>query len=213
MLRDLRALSADNDHYSADDFRTAAAALLYRQFIHADDHGYRQHYAIITRHVPYFESLYDAINRNFICNLDFGYVGTLPRDESTSTTFLRLRKDESLVLLCLRVLYEEGVKDFRVSGGAVSADSGVVAARYEALTKLERPPFARMKDILRLFARYGILKENSEESESRNMVVRIRPTVRLVTTDAYLRQLEELLGIRDAGSDGTAAEDFEEAAE
>lgn len=212
MLRDLKALSVDNDDYTTDDFRAAAAALLYRQFIHADDHGYRQHYTIITRHVPYFESLFDAINRHFICNLDFGYVGTLPRDEAQSTTFLRLRKDESLVLLCLRVLYEEGVKDFRVSNGAVSADSGVVAARYEALTKQEKPPFVRMKDILRLFARYGILKENADESESRNMVVRIRPTVRLITTDAYLRQLEELLGLR--GADGeSAGENPEEADE
>ena len=61
-------------------------------------------YFLVASHVDYFTNLMEAIGWSFVYQPDEAYMGILPKGEER---YMRLKLDESLLLLCLRQVYED----------------------------------------------------------------------------------------------------------
>jgi hypothetical protein len=209
MLRDLRQVCERPGAAEPDDFRSAARLVLKRQFLLLERPGDRDPYRLIVNHFDYFVSLFDALGWTLHRDDTFGLVGLLPRD---AEGFRHLRLVDSLLLLCLRLLYEEGLERFEAREGSVYTPSETLLGRYETLLGRKLPPLSDYREILRRLRRWSLI-EIGDEAADGLPVLRILPTVRLVTGDqvqarivAFLDASGEAPETLDQEADGVAEE-------
>jgi Domain of unknown function (DUF4194) len=179
VLRDLRQVCERPGAAEPDDFRSAARLVLKRQFLLLERPGDRDAYRLIVNHFDYFVSLFDALGWTLHRDDTFGLIGLLPGD---AEGFRHLRLVDSLMLLCLRLIYEEGMERFEAREGSVYTQSQTLLGRYETLLGRKLPPITDYRETLRRLRRYSLI-EIGDETEDGLPMLRILPTVRLVTGD------------------------------
>jgi hypothetical protein len=198
MLSELKKI-IDTESVELADMKQTSSVLLERQFLYADQSLDKKHYQRVVSHIPYFSNLFDALNRRVVYDHEFGFVGILPQD---GAKVVLLPNEEAIMLLCLRLLYEEGIEKFEVIHGSVFTDSEILLNRYTALAKRDRPILGRLREILKSFGKFGMVE--IQEEHDRIIPIQIRPTIRLVTTEAYITQLEDFLQGRTAAGTESA---------
>ena len=189
MLRDLRHVVEKSGGKDVEEFRLAASALLQRQFLMLERTRDRDSYRIIVNHFDYFTNLFDALGWSLHRDDNFSLIGLLPSD---SETFSRLRMVETLMLLCLRLLYEEGMEKFEVTDGCVFTQSELLLSRYETLLGRKRPQITEFRDVLRTLKRYSMI-ELGDDTEDGLPMIRIFPTIRLVTGSRVQERIESFI--------------------
>jgi hypothetical protein len=208
VLRDLRQVCERPGSAEPDDFRSAARAVLKRQFLLLERPGDRDPYRLIVNHFDYFANLFDALGWTLHRDDTFGLVGLLPGD---AEGFRHLRLADSLLLLCLRLIYEEGMERFEAREGSVYTPSEALLGRYETLLGRRLPPVSDYREILRRLRRYSLI-EIGDEAADGLPVLRILPTVRLVTGDQVQARIAAFLDVPDETPDALDA-DAEEVAQ
>ena len=115
MLRDLTKLIDDEDSEGGDgdqlqkELRQAAQQLWRAQFIYENDWGMKTSYEALRRHMGYFENLFDALGYRVVGRPVDGYVGLVATELPPRQS---MKLDESLLLLVLRLHYEEAFTRF-----------------------------------------------------------------------------------------------------
>jgi len=209
MLGDLQKIIGRSDQYQASDFSRAANQLLTNQFLYAERPGHRESYFLVASHVDYFTNLFEAIGWSFIHQPDEAYMGIIPKGEER---FMRLRLDESLLLLCIRQQYEQRLESFEVEAGQAYTSTDELLTVYENLTRKEIPNETRLKEILSLFSRHGVIERGKpDEMEPKNVPLKINPVIRQVVVEDFIRQLEGLCESND--QDDEVVVDMDEVAE
>ena len=209
MLGDLQKIIGRSDQYQEEDFVRAANMLLVNQFLYAERSGHRDSYFLVASHVDYFVNLFAAIGWSLIYQPDEAYLGILPKGEER---FMRLKLDESLLLLCLRQQYEQKLESFDVEAGRAYISSDELLTLYENLTGREIPNETRLKELLSLFSRHGVIERGKpHETDPKNIPLTINPAIRQVVVEDFIGQLEALCEERDedlpAKDRGEAGED------
>ena len=190
MLGDLQKIIGRSDHYQASDFSRAANQLLTNQFLYAERPAHRESYFLVASHVDYFTNLFEAIGWSFVHQPDEAYMGIIPKGEER---FMRLRLDESLLLLCIRQQYEQKLESFEVEAGQAYTSTDDLLTLYENLTGKEIPNETRLKEILSLFSRHGVIERGKpDEMAPKNIPLKINPVIRQVVVEDFVRQLEGL---------------------
>ncbi|WP_020683432.1 DUF4194 domain-containing protein [Marinobacterium rhizophilum] len=211
MLGDLQKIIGRSDQYKADDFARAANLLLVSQFLYAERPGHRDSYFLVASHIDYFTNLFEAIGWSLIYQPDEAYLGVLPKGEER---VMRLRLDESLLLLCLRQQYEQKLENFEVEGGKAYTSTDELLGLYENLTAKEIPNETRLKEILSLFSRHGLIERGKPlETEPKNLPLGINPTIRQVVVEDFVGQLEALCDADSRDEMAPAEEAADEAAQ
>ncbi|ETX11478.1 hypothetical protein MUS1_09335 [Marinomonas ushuaiensis DSM 15871] len=191
MLKELKKVVEESGK-DAQEFQQTANFIIANQFASAFKHGQRKHYLLLEAYQDYFDQLFDALGMRLYINENERLAGVLPVQKEA---FVRLKTDETLFLLVLRQIYEEKIENFEVDNGFVATNTHIILDRFVNLVKREIPSETRFKDILALFNRHGILiRGKSYEEDSKNQIINITPVVRLIVTEAYLRQLESFNG-------------------
>ncbi|WP_415896565.1 DUF4194 domain-containing protein [Neptuniibacter sp. QD72_48] len=209
MLGDLQKIIGRSDQYQASDFSRAANQLLTNQFLYAERPGHRESYFLVASQVDYFTNLFEAIGWSFIHQPDEAYMGIIPKGEER---FMRLRLDESLLLLCIRQQYEQRLESFEVEAGQAYTSTDELLTVYENLTRKEIPNETRLKEILSLFSRHGVIERGKpDEMEPKNIPLKINPVIRQVVVEDFIRQLEGLCESNE--QDGEVVLDMDEVAE
>jgi hypothetical protein len=118
MLRDLEKLvdDADGSGVNGEEFerelRSAAQHLWRSQFLYESDWGAKTSYELIRRYAAYFENLFDAIGYKVVGRPMDRFVGLLAIDLPSRQS---MKLDESLLLLVMRLYYEEALKRFEAN--------------------------------------------------------------------------------------------------
>ena len=129
---------------------------------------------------------------------------------------MRLKLDESLLLLCLRQIYEQKLESFEVESGKAFTNTDHLLSLFSSLTGKEIPNETRLKEILSLFSRHGLIERGrAGETDPKNIPFGIYPTVRQVVVEDYIRQLENLCDIdnRELEMTSDEAEDLDDDSE
>ena len=207
MLRDLRHVVEKSSGTDAADFRGAASALLQRQFLMLERTRDRDAYRIIVNHFDYYTNLFDALGWTVHRDDNFSLVGILPSD---AEVFSRLKMVESLMLLCLRLLYEEGMEKFEVVEGCVFTQSEILLSRYETLLSRKRPQITEFRELLRSLKKYSMIELGNEGDDGLPMI-RIMPTIRLVTGSKVQERIQTFVLEKDEDVEDLEEESFDEA--
>ena len=196
MLGDLQKALTRNEKSTEADFVRAANSLLTNQFLYADRPAQRDTYFLISQNMEYFRNLFAALGWSLVYQPDEAYLGVLPQGEER---VMRLKLDESLLMLCMRQMYEQKLENFEVESGKAYTTSDDLLSTYESLTGKEIPNETRLKEILSLFSRHGLIERGkANETDPKNIPIGIYPTIRQVVVEDYIRQLEALCDIASA---------------
>lgn len=211
ILNDLRRVADRDANAEIEDFRRVAGALLAHQFLFVETTSQRADYRLVVDHFDYFRNLFDALGWSLHRDDDFGYVGVVP---SQAEAHVRLRLEETLVLLTARLLYEEGMDRFQAQQGSVWVDAEELLGRYETVVRRERPKRTEFLEMLARLSRHGVIERRSQEGQDLPRL-RILPTIRVVTGEEVLERLEGYVSDVDSGEEdlAEAAPDGEESAD
>jgi hypothetical protein len=208
MLQDLGHVLNRQSERAEDDFKRAANALLVQQFLYFENERQTRHYQTVMRHFDYFKNLFDALGWQLYADRDFAYVGVLPSDEES---YLQLGLDATLILFTARQLFEDGIENSQTQQGRVYVAVEDLLARFEALTRRERPSRPAMKELVSLFARHGLFAK-TEDDESGNQVVALLPALRQIAGDRVLERIEAQVAASKASAANANTNTSEESA-
>lgn len=176
----------------AEELIRALQVMLKAQVIYADTPGVGRAYELARHYAPFF-------NDYFAC---LGYALTIAhRDQMVSLSPAadaprydiageRLRKDETLVLLALRLLYEEGLRDARVgTDGIVECTTDEIVEKIRTAARNDPPDEGRLGEILRLFARRGGLKLGERDRIERVTPLALLPGLTVIASEGWMERL------------------------
>src|ERR1700733_13850899 len=99
--------ASQDPNITADELTESANRLLYRQFISRGDPGGAMHFDRISNNLEFFKDLFASFGFLLVFNDGWGYVGYV---SPTVFNNARVPTQETIVLLCLRLLYSEGAE-------------------------------------------------------------------------------------------------------
>jgi len=196
MLRDLEKIIDEADASGSDgealerDLRAAAQLLWRSQFLYESDWGAKASYELIRRHTAYFENLFDALGYRIAGRPADRFIGLLALELPPRQS---MRMDESLLLLVMRLYYEEALKRFEVNeAGEVEVESEALLEIYEERTRRERPLIGRVREILGAFKQRGLVRIEEHE-DRRSFTLFLRPALPMVVAEDTLASLESFV--------------------
>ncbi len=193
-------------NFSAEELTETANRLLHRQFMMRGDHGGANHFDRIANNQEYFKDLFASFGFRFIFNDAWGYAGYV---SPTAYGNSRVPTQETIVLLCLRMLYNEGAE----KGYFVDASAHVLVEEEEIQTAFSSMGGARtlkpgeLREILTFFKRKGLVTFDQTHSLQISVDVQIRPTITEVVDDSFLARLEVWGGNTSPTGNGSETDD------
>ena len=171
------------------ELRQAAQNLWRAQFLYRSDFGSKTSFDLILEHRTYFENLFEALGYRIVGGrMNDAYLGLLAADLPPRQT---MKLDESLLLLVLRLYYEEAFKKFEMNdAGEIEVDGETILGIYEERTRRTRPPVTRVHEILTSFKQRGLLSIEDRE-DRRSFTLSLRPALPIVVAEDTLASLEE----------------------
>ncbi|CCG39687.1 DUF4194 domain-containing protein [Magnetospirillum molischianum] len=184
--------------------RRALNVLLDRQFIYNGDRGMAPLYEALLRPDvrQIVEGVLDALGYALVVETTDQWIGVVP-SEGGELHGARLRIDETIILLLLGLVWQEGMNTgLSEDRATVPTTSEEVFARHAAILGRERIPRARFQDILLDLRRRALIEIGEEDPETRDMILRIRSTIRLVSGEAQVQMIERFAQETDRRLDG-----------
>lgn len=201
MLRELEKLIDEADAAGGNgetlerELRAAAQLLWRSQFLYESDWGAKSAYDLIRRHAAYFENLFDALGYRIVGRPADRFLGLLAIELPPRQS---MKLDESLLLLVMRLYYEEALKRFEINeAGEVEVESEVLLEVYEDRTHRERPLIGRVREILIAFRQRGLVRFEEHE-DRRSFTLFLRPALPMVVAEDTLASLESFVAEKNA---------------
>lgn len=189
---------------AVETLRRALNVLLDRQFIYNGDRGMAPLYESLLRADvrQIVEGVLDAFGYALVVETTDQWIGVVP-NEGGELHGARLRIDETIILLLLGLIWQEGMNTgLSEDRATVPTTSEEMFARHAAILGRERIPRARFQDILLDLRRRALVEIGEEDPETRDVILRIRSTIRLVSGEAQVQMIERFAQESDRTLDG-----------
>ncbi|WP_209509488.1 DUF4194 domain-containing protein [Ruegeria sp. HKCCE4150] len=194
-------VSRDDDDMIVDQFQKAARQLIEKQVLHADDRM-KSVYRLICRHEPYFDRLMHGLGYVLLIDSIYEYIIVMPGNIDGATRRGKLKKDESLLLLTLRIMWEESSRDGEMDDlGRIFIDTDALLDRLTALGGGDTPSKSRLKEMLDLWRANGFVRVGEEDREEEIIPVTIMPAIKHLVTPDLVKEIEAFLDAEDPESD------------
>ena len=173
---------------SPEELTETANRLLHRQFISRADFGGATHFERIHRHLEFYKDLFASLGFQLVFNDGWGYVGYVSPNAYNNA---RVPTQETIVLLCLRLLYSEGAKKgYFIDGGAdILVDEEEIQTVYSSIGSRRLKP-GELREILTGFRRRGLVDFDQSHSLHVDVEISLRPTLLEVVDESFLARIE-----------------------
>lgn len=175
-----------------EELRRALQVLLTRQCIYSSSPGLGRTYDIVRAYASFFEGYFGVLGYRLVVSPRDQMVAlSVPASDSRyDAVYERLRKDETIVLLALRLMWEEAIGNQDMGdAGTFETTTGDLVDRIKTATRLDPPEEGRLLDILRLFQRHGAVRVGQRDRLERVSPLTILPGVAVLVPDGYVEDL------------------------
>ena len=155
-----------------NNFKDTANKLLASTFLSRDKKDNKEAYYFLMSYKEVFDEFFKILGYEIELDMQSGSVMLTG---ATAANTLKLKRDESLVLLILRLLYHEKMKDTSLNENIVCAVSDV-HAKYDLLEIKKKLNKTDLASALRLLKRYNLIEITGDVTTSSCRVV-ILPTI------------------------------------
>lgn len=153
-------------------FKDTANKLLASTFLSRDKRDNKESYYFLMSYKEIFDEFFKILGYEITLDMPSGSV--MLTGASASNT-LKLKRDESIVLLILRVLYHEKMKDTSLNENIICAISDI-HEKYDYLQIKRKLNKTDLISSLRLFRRYNLIEVTGDLTSSASKIV-ILPTI------------------------------------
>lgn len=153
-------------------FKDIANKLLASTFLARDKKDNKDNYYFVVSYKEVFDEFFAILG--YEVKLDQG-VGSIMLKSDQNTGFLKLRRDETIILLILRILYYERLKETSLNENVVITVLDI-HEKYNFLEIKKRINKTDLVSALRLFRRFNLIETIGDITMSNTKVV-IMPTI------------------------------------
>lgn len=153
-------------------FKDIANKLLASTFLARDKNDNKDNYYFVVSYKEVFDEFFAILG--YEVKLDQG-VGSIMLKSDQNTGFLKLRRDETIILLILRILYHERLKETSLNENVVITVLDI-HEKYNFLEIKKRINKTDLVSALRLFRRFNLIETIGDITMSNTKVV-IMPTI------------------------------------
>lgn len=188
-----------------EELQAALQAILFHQCLY-EDWPHAPAYRLLRRHLVHVQTIVGAFGYRLAQHPAAHMLALEPRGAIYGAHMSRLRKDETVVLLMLRLLYEEGISSLD-DRGRVEITTDDIHDRLRSAGE-EPPPVNRLQDILRVFQRKGLVRVGERDPVEQLLVITIMPGVTILVPDVFVDAVKQWADARvEAAAGGTMGPD------
>ena len=155
-----------------EQFKDTANKLLLCTFLSRDKKDNNEAYYFLMSYKQVFDEFFKILGYEITLDMP---TGSVMLSGANAQTTLKLKRDESLVLLILRLLYHEKMKDTSLNENIVCAVSDI-HEKYDYLEIKKKLNKTDLISSLRLFRRYNLIEVTGDLTSSACKIV-ILPTI------------------------------------
>ncbi|WP_182086872.1 DUF4194 domain-containing protein [Aureimonas sp. ME7] len=177
---------------TGEEMTRALQVMMTRQCLYSHTVGAGRTYDLVRAYPTFFERYFGSLGYRLVVSPRDQMVAlSVPENEPRyDGTFERLRKDETIVLLALRLIWEEALRAHEAGDAAtVEATTDDLVDRIAGVAQAPAPDEPRLLDILRMFARHGALKLGERDKARRVSPLTILPGIGILVPDSYVKEL------------------------
>ena len=184
ILENFEALSAAQRQMFSD----ATTKLLASAFLARDKRDNKELYYFILSFKNYFDEYFGIIGYELEIDREHGAIQLKTKDNQN---LLRLKKDESLILLILRILYHQHLAETSVNDNViVTIDE--VHERYDHLELKKKINKTDLIQVLRLYRRFNLLETLGDITQGSTRLV-LYPTILMAINTASINEVIETI--------------------
>ena len=176
-----------------EELTRALQVMLTRQVIYASTPGLGGTYELVRGYSSFFESYFGALGYRFVMSPRDQMVAlSVPHGETRyDSVYERLRKDETIVLLALRLIWEEAVANQEImDGGICETTTAEMVDRIKSATQQDPPDEGRLLDILRMYQRRGAVRVGQRDRIERETPLSVLPGISILAPDTFVDDLK-----------------------
>lgn len=192
MLENLEKLTTTQQNM----FKDVCNKLITYNFLARDKKDNKEAYYFLMSYKDIFDEFFNILGLELTLNTD---LGSVMLGHTTQNT-LKLKRDESIILLILRLLYHEKGKETTLNENIICQVSDI-HEKYDMLEIKRKLNKTDLVVSLRLFRRYNLIEATGDLTTSSCRVV-IMPTILLAIPSEDVTSLYQTI-IRIAGSEGS----------
>lgn len=178
--------------------------LMAHQVVYPHQNQLKRVYEVLTHFRPFFEAWFAAMGAELFFDHRSRFFVLRPIKQQTRHDALsaRLPKDTSMVLVALKVAYEDGIKrNDQGERAEINISSDDLVEKLDVIAG-SHPEEGRLNEILRFLKRKGIVEVGEVDRIERVRPIAILPAIDLLVPEEYLAQV-----IQSCTSDGTVEVD------
>lgn len=187
-----------------DEFRRVCNKLMSTCFICKQNADSKSEYYFILRQRPVFERYLDVLGYTLEINEEYGVVQLVNRENYNHA---HLKLYESIILLILRILYDEKKRELSLSDVVINV--GDIQEKYLSLKIREKQiDKTTMNNALRLFKRYNLVALLDKDLFQEDSRIVIYDSILMAVRVEDIKRVSDMIALYRKG--GTSNEDTEE---
>lgn len=187
-----------------DEFRRICNKLMSTCFICKQNADTKSEYYFIMRQRPVFERYLDILGYTMEINEEYGVVQLVNRE---NFNHIHLKLYESIILLILRILYDEKKRELSLSDVVVNI--GDIQEKYLSLKIREKQiDKTTMNNALRLFKRYNLVALLDRDLSQEDARIVIYDSILMAIRVEDIKRVSDMIALYRKG--GAGNEDTEE---
>ena len=153
-------------------FAEVCNKLLANTYLARDKRDNKEAYYFVVSYKDLFEEYFKMLNMTINVNRE---LGTIQLDNTNNNTILKLKKDESVILLIIRLIYHEKLKETSINTNIVCTINEL-HEKYDMLEIKRKINKTDLIAMLRLFRRYNLIEPMGDLNNSSTNLI-IFPTI------------------------------------
>ena len=176
-------------------FSNVCNQLLFNNFLSKEKKDTKDAYYFVLNYKRMFDEYFEVMGWEVILSSENGAIQLYNRDNKN---LFRLKKNESIILIILRILYQEKITSYTDSGNSVVVKVDEIHQKYESLEYKKKIYKTDLVTILRMFKRFNLIEPQGDVTRGSCDIV-IYPTILLAVNNYNIEVLHQMLQSYDGG--------------
>ncbi|XFA99447.1 DUF4194 domain-containing protein [Candidatus Izemoplasma sp. B36] len=169
-------------------FAKTCLRLLQTGFLARDKRDNKDMYYFLISYKKYFDEYFSIMNYEINLDRENGAVQLVHQDNSN---VLRLNKEETVILLILRILYHQHLSDTSINDNIIISINEL-HEYYDSLELKKKINKTDLVKILRMYKKYNIIEPIGDITKSNSKII-IFPTVLLAINTSVINDVYDLV--------------------
>lgn len=183
-------------------FADTCNKLLASAFLARDKKDNKEQYYFVLSFKNFFDEYFGVINYELVLDREHGAIQLVNKD---SQNLLKLKKDESLVLLILRILYHQHLVETSVNDNVVVTVQDI-HERYDALELKKKINKTDLVAVLRTFRKYNLIEPLGDTTVSNTRII-LYPTLLMAINTQSINEVLAAISRITAKEGGAGSEE------